>query len=50
MAKFRQDVRLPGGWNRQNLQAIAFVQEPNEGNVLQAVSTAQCMPSTTRGL
>jgi hypothetical protein len=49
-AQFHQDVRLPGGWNRQNLQAIAFVQEPNEGNVLQAVSTAQCMPSTTRGL
>jgi hypothetical protein len=49
-AQFRQEVRLPSGWNRQNLQAIAFVQEPNDGNVLQAVSTAQCTPSTTRGL
>ena len=41
VAQFRQEVRLPGGWNRQNLQAIAFVQEPNDGNVLQAVSTAR---------
>ena len=40
-AQFRQEVSLPGGWNRRNLQAVAFVQEPNDGNVLQAVSTAR---------
>jgi hypothetical protein len=49
-AQFHQELALPAGWKRDNLQAVAFVQAPNEGNVLQAISTAQCMPSATRGL
>ncbi len=42
-AQLRQQITLPDGWNRQNLQAVAFVQE--QGDVLQAVSTAQCKPA-----
>lgn len=48
-AQFHRDVTLPAGWNRNRLQAVAFVQAPDEGRVLQAVSTAQCQPAT-RGL
>ena len=44
----RQEVNIPTTWNRQNLQAVAFVQDQGNGNVLQAVSTAQC--DGTRGL
>ena len=45
-AQLRQKIKLPNDWRRQNLQAVAFVQE--QGSVLQAVSTAQCKPA--RGL
>lgn len=48
-AQFHRDVALPANWNRNNLQAVAFVQAPNEGSVLQAVSTTQCRPAV-RGL
>lgn len=48
-AQFHQDVTLPADWKRNNLQAVAFVQAPDQGRVLQAVSTAQCQPAT-RGL
>jgi hypothetical protein len=41
-AHLHQEVSLPSAWNRQHLQAVAFVQEPHQGRVLQAVSTAQC--------
>lgn len=50
VARFHQDVVLPAGWKRDNLHAVAFVQAPNEGNVLQAVSTEQCTTTETRGL
>jgi hypothetical protein len=46
-AHLHQDVMLPAAWKRQHLQAVAFVQAPNRGAVLQAVSTAQC---TSRSL
>lgn len=49
-AQFHQEVILPAGWKRDNLQGVAFVQAPNEGSVLQAVSTAQCTPSSARVL
>ncbi len=42
-AQLRQQITLPDGWNRQNLQAVAFVQD--RGDILQAVSTAQCKPA-----
>ena len=45
-ARLSQQIKLPHDWRRQNLQAVAFVQD--QGNVLQAVSTAQCQPM--RGL
>jgi len=45
-ARMRQEIQLPADWNREHLQAVAFVQEPGDGTVLQAVSTAQC----SRGL
>jgi hypothetical protein len=44
-AHLRQEIKLPAGWNRQHLQAVAFVQDQRDGNVLQAVSTAQCLAS-----
>ncbi|ABR91390.1 Uncharacterized conserved protein [Janthinobacterium sp. Marseille] len=46
-AQFKQEVKLPVEWNRQNLNAIAFVQDQRDGNVLQVVSTAKCMPTAT---
>lgn len=45
-AQLRQQITLPQDWHRENLHAVAFVQ--NQGGVLQAISTAQCQP--TRGL
>ncbi|HWT70620.1 MAG TPA: DUF1223 domain-containing protein [Oxalicibacterium sp.] len=47
-AHLHQEVSLPAAWKRQHLQAVAFVQEPNQGRVLQALSTAQC--ASTRSL
>lgn len=47
-AHLHQQVALSPAWNRQHLQAVAFVQEPHQGRVLQAVSTAQCQ--TARSL
>ncbi|MBC7685173.1 MAG: DUF1223 domain-containing protein [Bdellovibrionales bacterium] len=40
-ALMRQQVLLPAGWQRERLQALAFVQAP-DARILQAVSTAQC--------
>jgi len=45
--RMEQEVSIPAKWNCDNLQAVAFVQDPASGNVLQAVSTAQC--KQTRG-
>ncbi|RQO37444.1 DUF1223 domain-containing protein [Herminiimonas sp. KBW02] len=39
---WQQRVELPAAWQRRQLQAVAFVQDARDGNVLQAVSTAQC--------
>ena len=44
-ASLRQEIMLAPGWNPQHLQAVAFVQDTDDGSVLQAVSTAQCAPS-----
>ena len=41
-AQLHQDVVIPAGWNRQHLHAVAFVQDVEDGIVLQAVSTAHC--------
>lgn len=38
----KQEIPIPPGWNPQHLQAVAFVQDLDKGNVLQAVSTTQC--------
>lgn len=46
-ARLRKEVALPAGWRRENLQAVAFVQDA-AGGVLQALSTASC--ATRRGL
>ncbi len=43
--RLQQDVNIPVGWKRDQLQAVAFVQDQASGNVLQAVSTAQCKQS-----
>ena len=40
-AHMRQQVALPAGWQRERLQAVAFVQAP-DARILQAVITAQC--------
>lgn len=45
-ASLRQQVALAPGWNLQRLHSIAFVQDVDDSSILQAVSTAQCMPST----
>lgn len=49
-ASFHQEVQVPPGWNRRNLQAVAFVQAPDDGTVLQAVSTPQCLADAAQGL
>jgi hypothetical protein len=49
-AHLHQEAVLPAAWNRQHLQAVAFVQEPDQGRVLQAVSTSTAQCSTTRSL
>ena len=44
-ASLLQEIAVAPGWNPQRLQATAFVQDVDDGSVLQAVSTAQCGPS-----
>jgi len=41
-ASWQQRIALPAEWRREQLQAVAFVQDARDGNVLQAVSTASC--------
>jgi hypothetical protein len=43
-ANVRQELSLPSTWQREQLQAVAFVQSTGDTRVLQAVSTAQCLP------
>ncbi len=42
-AVLRQEIRLAPEWHAQHLQAVAFVQDADDGSVLQAVSTAPCI-------
>lgn len=44
-AHLQQRITIPAEWKRQHLQAVAFVQDDVSGNVVQAVSTAQCNQS-----
>ena len=41
-AQLHQEVIIPAEWNRQHLHAVAFVQDLDDGSILQAVSTAHC--------
>lgn len=43
-ARLNQEIVLAPEWNAKNMQAVAFVQNLDDGRVLQAVSTAQCGP------
>jgi hypothetical protein len=47
-AHLQQTLAIPSTWNRRHLQAVAFVQERQDGRILQAVSTQQC--TQTKGL
>ncbi|MBI3433446.1 MAG: DUF1223 domain-containing protein [Hydrogenophilales bacterium] len=38
----RREVALPAGWQRDRLEAVAFVQDERSGEVLQALRTATC--------
>ncbi len=44
-ARLRQEIKLAPDWKSENLQIVAFVQNQEDGNILQAVSTAQCTPA-----
>jgi hypothetical protein len=41
-ALLHQAMRIPGNWNWQNLRAVAFVQNLDDGIVQQALSIGQC--------
>jgi hypothetical protein len=41
-ASVHQEVSLPAGWARERVQAVALVQNSDDGRILQAVSTQQC--------
>jgi hypothetical protein len=41
-AQLHREVVIPAEWNRHQLHAVAFVQDLEDGTVLQAVSTAAC--------
>ncbi len=41
--RLQQEINIPAGWNREHLHAVAFVQDQASGDILQAVSTAQCV-------
>jgi hypothetical protein len=41
-AALQREIVIPAGWNRQQLQTVAFVQDLDDGSVLQAISTARC--------
>lgn len=43
-ARFRQEIRLAPEWNAHQLNLVAFVQDQDDGSVIQAVSTADCAP------
>jgi hypothetical protein len=42
MARTQTELALPPTWKRSQLAALAFVEDQRTGQVLQAVSTAQC--------
>jgi len=41
-AQVRREIRLPASWQRDRLEAVAFVQDERSGVVLQALRTAPC--------
>jgi hypothetical protein len=41
-AQLHQKIVISPGWKRQHLHAVAFVQDMEDGTVLQAVSTVHC--------
>lgn len=41
-AQVRREVALPAGWQRDRLEAAAFVQDERSGEVLQALRTIPC--------
>jgi hypothetical protein len=41
-ARLHQELKLPADWDWSNLRAVAFVQNQEDGTVLQAVSIGQC--------
>lgn len=41
-ARLERQLSIPPDWKRENLRAVAFVQDLSSGAVLQAVSTASC--------
>lgn len=41
-ARLHQAIRIPSGWKQENLRAVAFVQNLEDGIVLQAVTIGQC--------
>lgn len=40
--RLQQTITVPSAWNRQHLQLIAFAQDQQSGQILQALSTQQC--------
>lgn len=43
--EWKQTIPLPASWRRDRLEVTAFVQDPQSGRVLQALSAAQCAAS-----
>jgi hypothetical protein len=41
-ARVRREVALPASWQRDRLEAVAFVQDERSGEVLQALRTSPC--------
>ena len=41
-AHLLEAIRIPGGWKQENLRAVAFVQNLEDGIVQQAVTIGQC--------
>lgn len=44
-AQLRKEIPLSSDWNPDHLHAVAFVQDLDDGSILQAVSSAHCAPS-----
>jgi hypothetical protein len=44
-AQAEREIALPAGWNRAQLDVVAFVQDERSGSVLQALGAQQCAGS-----